>query len=66
LHNNIVKNERVAVLHQLAAHYLNIDLNKTKTYIDESEEIATEIQYEEGIGLSTHLRGVYHYQLHDY
>jgi len=66
LNNNIEKTERVAVLHQLAAHYLNIDLNKTKTYIDESEEIATEIQYEEGIGLSTHLRGVYHYQLHDF
>jgi len=47
-------------------HYLNTDLVKTKEYIDEAKEISTEINYQEGIGLSNHQLGVYHYLQNNY
>ena len=58
--------ERVDILSALIAYYLNIDLNKTITLINEAQALAEQIQYQEGIGLSIHQRGVYHYQLYDY
>ncbi|MBP8193480.1 MAG: histidine kinase, partial [Chitinophagales bacterium] len=65
LHNSKSK-ERVDIINQLVAFYLNIDLNKTKTLIDEEERISTDINYQEGIGMSYHQRGVYFYLLGDY
>ncbi len=65
LHNSKSK-ERVDIINQLVAFYLNIDLNKTKTLIDEEEKISTDINYQEGIGMSYHQRGVYFYLLGDY
>ena len=65
LHNSKSK-ERVDIINQLVAFYLNIDLNKTKTLIDEEERISTDINYQEGIGMSYHQRGVYFYLLGDF
>lgn len=57
--------ERVDLLTQLVVHYLNIDLDKTKLLIDEAEDIARQIHYQEGIGLSIQQRGVYYYLISD-
>ena len=59
--NTTNSKERVDILHQLIAYYLNIDLNKTKVYIDEAEKISTEINYDEGIGTSFLQLGIFYY-----
>ncbi|HUM53548.1 MAG TPA: tetratricopeptide repeat protein, partial [Chitinophagales bacterium] len=64
--NNTNSKERVDILHQLIAYYLNIDLNKTKIYIDEAEKISTEINYEEGIGTSFLQLGIFYYRNSDF
>ncbi len=64
--NTTNSKERVDILHQLIAYYLNIDLNKTKIYIDEAEKISTEISYEEGIGTSFLQLGIFYYRNSDF
>ena len=64
--NTTNSKERVDILHQLIAYYLNFDLNKTKIYIDEAEKISTEINYEEGIGTSFLQLGIFYYRNSDF
>jgi sensor histidine kinase YesM len=58
--------DRVNVLVQLVAIYLNTDLEKSKILIDEAEEISLQLNYHEGVGLSCHQRGVYYYLCNDF
>lgn len=58
--------DRIADLCLLITHFLNVDLKKAKKYINEANSLATQYQYNEGIGLSLQHLGVYNYQLNDF
>jgi len=58
--------EYVDLLHQLVFHYLNSDLDKAKSLIEEALHIANEIDYKDGIGMSLHQKGVTFYNIGDF
>ena len=58
--------EQVDVLLQLATNYLNIDVEKAKSFIDDAMLIAINMEYKEAIGLCYQLLGVYFYSLNDF
>lgn len=57
---------RVKALNNLAIEYQNIDLNKAKNFLEESEKISIEIDYPLGIANSLYIQSFYYWNIGNY